>query len=141
MIGLLISSLHDKTITWYIIYKQIFLRAWGILDLWNYFIYFFKVPFKRHYLKDETVVPSIFIEEKVHLSRNLEVDGIQCFTIDCRKDEKLDKCAKGITFLNNISSSNFYKVKLALRLLVMFVHQWNIQIILVINIMFQLPLA
>ena len=59
-------------------------------------------------MKDETVVPSIFIEDKVHLSRDLEVNGIQCSTIDCKKDEKLDKYAGGEIFLNNISS-NFYQ--------------------------------
>ena len=54
-------------------------------------------------MKDETV-PLIFIEDKVHLSRDLEVNGIQCSTIDCKKDEKLHKCAEGENFLNNISS-------------------------------------
>ena len=58
-------------------------------------------------MKDETV-PSIFIEDKVHLSRDLEVNGIQCSTIDCKKDKKLDKCVGGEIFLNNISG-NFYQ--------------------------------
>ena len=59
-------------------------------------------------MKDETVAPSIFIEDKVHLSRDLEVNGIQCSTIYCKKHEKLDKCTGGEIFLNNISS-NFYQ--------------------------------